>query len=200
MSTSITTIILTATPTVQPTGTSTVVKLARATSGSITRNIEEMRRMVIEEPRTNLAVKVLAVRAELGVQVAPVVRAALAELGVQVAPVVRVALAELGVPVAPVVRAALAELGVPVAPAALVVQVVELELSQVEEELELAPVVEVPGHPLAQLVVLRGTKSVTAAHPLGLLHLAVGVLEAVVVETSLAPAAAGAAAAWAAAE
>jgi hypothetical protein len=170
MSTSITTIILTATPTVQPTGTSTVVKLARATSGSITRNIEEMRRMVIEEPRTNLAVKVLAVRAELGVQVAPVVRAALAELGV------------------------------PVAPAALVVQVVELELSQVEEELELAPVVEVPGHPLAQLVVLRGTKSVTAAHPLGLLHLAVGVLEAVVVETSLAPAAAGAAAAWAAAE
>jgi hypothetical protein len=60
-----------------------VVKLARATVGSITRNIAEMRRMAIEEPRTSsvaMRVSSRAVAGELAVVVAPVVRVELAEL------------------------------------------------------------------------------------------------------------------------
>jgi hypothetical protein len=63
-----------------------VAKLAKATTGSITRNIEEMRRMVIEEPRTSsVAMRVSSRAAELAVVVAsgePVVRAGLVALAV----------------------------------------------------------------------------------------------------------------------
>ena len=99
---------------------------SKAVSFNTTHNIAEMRRMVIEEPRTNLVVKVLAVRAELGVGAALGVRAALAELAAQVA---RVAPVEPGAQVA---QGALAELVVPA---------VELERNQ-EAELERNPAVE----------------------------------------------------------
>jgi len=79
-STSTTTIILTGITT----RTSTVVKLARATGGSTTRNTAEMRPMAIEELRTNsAAMRVSSRAAVLAVVVAPVVRAELAELAAQ---------------------------------------------------------------------------------------------------------------------
>jgi hypothetical protein len=60
-----------------------VAKVARATTGSITRNIEEMRRMVIEEPRTSsVAMRVSSRAAELAVVGEPVVRAGLVALAV----------------------------------------------------------------------------------------------------------------------
>ena len=84
-STSTTTITLTETPIEPPTETLTVAKVARATGGSITRNIAEMRRMVIEEPRTSsVAMRVSSRAAELAIaRVAsgePVVRVELVEL------------------------------------------------------------------------------------------------------------------------
>src|SRR5947207_12091680 len=79
MATSTSTTIITSTET--PTGTSTVVKLARATGGSITRNTAEMLPMATEIPLINsadvvrVAPGVLAVRVALAVPVVPVVSA-----------------------------------------------------------------------------------------------------------------------------
>jgi hypothetical protein len=180
-----------------------VVKLARATGGSITHNIAEMRRMVIEEPRTNLVVKVLAVRAELAAVAAPgelVNQVVLAE------PVNRVALAELvnqaGL-VGLVNLAASAELAVR---AALVVQEVplelnpeaELELNPERAELELNPEAEL-AHAQVAVQPLR-TKSVTVAHHRGLVPVPKRAEELVAVaETTREPAAAEAVRAWEAA-
>jgi hypothetical protein len=70
-----------------------VVKLARATGGSIIRNIAEMRRTVIEELRTgSVAMRVSSPAAELAVVVEPVVRVELAEPAAQGAPVARAVL------------------------------------------------------------------------------------------------------------
>src|SRR5438034_401426 len=154
MSTSTITIISTGTPI----GTSIVVKLARATSGSTTRNTVEMLPMEIEGRPTNSVAEVRVAPGE------PVVQVELAELVVQVASVEPVVRVDLAVPVAsaePVVRV---DLAVPVASAELVVQVglaVRVALVVPESpaalELELVPVA----------VALRA-KSVTAAHHPGL--------------------------------
>jgi hypothetical protein len=84
-STSITTTILTGTPTEPLTGTSTaVLVLVRATGGSTTRNIGAMRRMGTGKRQISSAVRALVAQAALViVQVAsgePVVRAGLVEL------------------------------------------------------------------------------------------------------------------------
>jgi hypothetical protein len=102
-STSITTIISTGTPI----GTSIVVKLARATGGSTTRNTVEMLPMEIEGRPTNSVAEVRVAPGE------PVVRVELAELAVPVASVEPVVRVDLAVPVAsaePVVRAGLVAL------------------------------------------------------------------------------------------
>jgi glyoxylase-like metal-dependent hydrolase (beta-lactamase superfamily II) len=157
--------------------------------------------MVIEERRTNLVVKVLAVRAEL-----ELVPAAELGLGQGVAELEHDPVAvelELGRVVAEpelvpaVAEAELARVeGLELGPAAegleLGLAVAELELVQVEA-------VAVPGHPRGHLVLPLGTKSVTAPHRLGLPLLVAADLAAVV-ETTLAPAAAEAAAAWEVAE
>src|SRR5438046_740149 len=101
MSTSTITIISTGTPI----GTSIVVKLARATSGSTTRNTVEMLPMEIEGRPTNSVAEVRVAPGE------PVVQVELAELVVQVASVEPVVRVDLAVPVAsaePVVRVDLA--------------------------------------------------------------------------------------------
>jgi hypothetical protein len=160
-------------------------KLARATSGSIIRNIAEMRRMVTEEPRTSsVAMRVSSRAAELAVVVAP---GAPVELAVRVA---REALAELAVQVD---REAPVELAVQVAQEALVelaVQVVELELNRVEAQ-ELVRV---------EPAVPPKTKSVTAAHRRGLVLVPKRVEDlAAAAETTREPAATEAAAVWVAA-
>lgn len=200
-STSTTTIISIGTTT----RTSTVVKLARATTGSITRNIEEMRRMVIEEPRTSsVAMRVSSRAAELAVVVAsgePVVRAGLVAPAAQVAQEVLAALVELAA------REALAELELnrveapgrdPAAAGPVPSQAAELEHGPVPAELELVQVEAVPERdPVA--VPLR-TKSVTAAHHRGQAPLLAAAEDlAVAAETMRDKAAAGAVKAWAAA-
>ena len=99
-STSTITIILTGTTTRTSTGrTSIVVKLARATGGSITRNIAEMHRMVIEELRTSsAAMRVSSLAAVLEVVVEPVVRVGLVELAELDVRVAQEALEALAVP------------------------------------------------------------------------------------------------------
>jgi len=79
------------------------------------------------------------------------------------------------------------------------VAALELEHVRVEVELELGPVEAEPE--LVRVAVTLRTKSATEAHRQDLVRLlAAGALVAVVVETSLAPAAAGAAIAWAGAD
>jgi hypothetical protein len=74
-----------------------VVKLAKATGGSIIRNTGEMRRMAIEEPRTSsvaMRASSRGVAAVLAVVAEPAVRVELAEpavQGAQEAPAVLVA-------------------------------------------------------------------------------------------------------------
>ena len=202
-STSITTIISTGTPI----GTSIVVKLARATGGSTTRNTVEMLPMEIEGRPTNSVAEVRVAPGE------PVVRVELAELVVQVASVEPVVRVDLAVPVAsaePVVQVALAvqaaseELVVQVGPAVRVALVgpaspVVLAVRVVSEE----PVVPVE---LAELepgpvAVAVKTKSVTAVLRYGLLAaLAAEDLVVAVVGITREPAAAEAVVAWAAAE
>lgn len=172
-----------------------MVKLARATTGSITRNIEEMRRMVIEEPRTSsVAMRVSSRAAELAVVVAsgePVVRAGL------VAPAAQVAQEVLAAPEEQAAREALAELelnrveapGRDPAGGPVPSQAAELEHVQVEAVPERDPVA----------VPLR-TKSVTAAHHRGQAPLLAAAEDlAVAAETMRDKAAAGAVKAWAAA-
>ena len=84
-----------------------MVKAAKAVSGSITRNIAEMHRMVIEELLTSLVAMLVNSRA-VAVALAAVVESAV--------PAVQVALVELAVQEAP------GELAAQVASAALVVQ------------------------------------------------------------------------------
>jgi hypothetical protein len=194
-----------------------VAKLARATTGSITRNIEEMRRMVIEEPRTSsVAMRVSSRAEELALVVAsgePVVRAGLVAL---VVPVVRVASV---VPEDPAVPVALAVLEDPAVRAALVVPedpvvrvVPENPVVRVVQENPVAlavpenPAVPGPETALAAVpergpvaVPLR-TKSVTAPHPRGLVPLLAGAEDlAAAAETTRDPAATEAATAWVAA-
>jgi len=113
MSTSTITIISTGTPI----GTSIVVKLARATGGSTTRNTVEMLPMEIEGRPTNSA------------DVAPVVSAARAALVVPEDPVVSVVRVALVVPESPVALAVRVALVVPESPA--VPAALELELGPV---------------------------------------------------------------------
>jgi hypothetical protein len=74
----------------------------------------------------------------------------------------------------------------------------ELELDPAAVELERGQAVEAleTDHPHDRLALLRGTKSVTAAHRRGQAHLAVEDLAAAVAETTLEPVAAEAVAAW----
>src|SRR5262245_46955973 len=165
----------------------TVTSIARDKGiGSIIRNIGEMRRMVIGEPRTSsVAMRVSSRVAELAVVAEPAVRVglveqvaqadqeALAALVEQVVQVAQEALAELAVQVA---QEALAELAVQVAQEALAelehVQVEAVpehvqaeavpELVQVEAVPELVLVEGVPE--LDRVVLLLRTKSVIAAH------------------------------------
>jgi hypothetical protein len=100
---------------------STVAKAARV-SGSTTRNIAEMHRMVIEELRTNLAamrVSSRAVAVVLAVAAEPVAQVASVALVVQVGRAVLEALAVLAVQVGRAVLEALAALAVQVARAVL---------------------------------------------------------------------------------
>src|SRR5436190_23161021 len=114
MATSTSTTIITSTET--PTGTSTVVKLARATGGSITRNTAEMLPMATEIPLINsadvvrVAPGVLAVRVALAVPVVAVVsavRVAVVVAGDAVEPAVRGAVEGSERPAASSVRASL---------------------------------------------------------------------------------------------
>ena len=149
-STSTTTTILTATiisiRTILTAITLTEGKAARV-SGSTTRNIAEMHRMVIEEPRTSLAAMRVSSRAgavELEVGVAPVVRVALVVLVVQAVRAVLAGQADQEAPVVLVAQVA------QVVPAVLVVQVGRAVLAgQADQE---APVVLVAQVELAELV------------------------------------------------
>jgi hypothetical protein len=153
-------------------------------------SIAETLLMGIGKQRTSLearlagrAVEVLVLEVARVASGGPVVRVALAELAVRVAlaelavrvaseePVVRVELAELAelaVRVAseePVVLAGLAELAVRVASEALAELVVRVEAL----ELEIVQVVaQETKHLAAQAAVVLRSKSVTAAHPRGL--------------------------------
>ena len=151
-----------------------MVKLARATGGSTTRNTGEMHPMGTGKQRINSAVRVLLIVLAVELEHAQVV----AELAHD--------------------PAAERELGPGVAGLELQV-VAEPELVRAAE-LELAPVVAVavPGHQRARLAVAPKTKSVTAAHRRGL-PLRVAEDLAVVPETTREPAATGEVIAWAAA-
>ena len=100
-----------------------------------------------------------------------------------------------------IVRAELEpELALAVVERELALAVAVLERDLVEEELVLAPAAELAtDQPHGHLATLAETKSVTAAHPHGLPHLAAVDLVAAA-ETTREPAVAEAAAAWAAAE
>jgi hypothetical protein len=206
-STSITTIISIGTRT----GTLTAAKLARATSGNITRNIAEMRRMGTGKRQTNLVVRVRVERvtdpvvaerelgpaAELALQVAAleIVRAAVQEHDPVVAvlePVPAAAVLEHG-------QAAAKRERVPVAavlehdPAAA-----KREQGPVAVELERVPVVAVPVRDPVAL--LPKTKSVTAAHHPGQVPRLAAVEDlAAAAETTREPAVIEAVTAWAAA-
>ena len=207
-STSTITIISTGTTTRTPIGTSTGVRLARATDGNTTRNTAETHPMGTDRRPTSLAVRVPAepviavvpedlvvpaVRAALAVPENPVVLVARGDLVARAALVVPENPVVLVAPGDPVVRAALVGPESPVAP----------ELAQAVAEPELGPVGAVPGlgHLHDQLGALRKTRSATAAHPRGQVPLLVAEedLAAAVVEIMRAPAVTEAATVWAAA-
>lgn len=139
---------------------------------------------------------------ELAVRVG---REGLAELAVQVAQVVRAALV---VPENPVAWGVLESPAVLVVPGDLVVpeSPEELQLVPAVEELELAPeaepeLVQAAVEPeLVQAAVPRGTKSVTAVRHHGLVPVPAAEVLGAVAETTRAPAAPEAGAAWAVAE
>ena len=184
-STSTTTIILIRTI------TSTATSAAKGkVIGNTIRNIAEMHRMVIEEPRTSLAVKVLAVRVEL--VIVPEAESVRDPVAVQVALVVPEDQVELAVQAALVVLERLAvqeALVVPEDPAVPVA--LERELVQVEAEV-------VRDHPRVQLALPLKTKSAIALRPPGLHPLLAAAEDwaAAVAEITLAPAAAEAVTAW----
>src|SRR5438874_1904018 len=155
-----------------------------------------MRPMVIEEPRTSLAVKVLAVRVLLIVPVAELVTDPALERETA-----RVVARELVTDPAAVQAPAI----VPVAE--LVPEIGQaaggLERGQEVGELQRAPVAAVPvlGHRHVQPAIPLRTKSVTAAHRPDLVPLLEAEEDlAAVAETTREPAAAEAVTAWAAAE
>ena len=186
----------------------TIISTATSTArdkgiGSIIRNIAETRRTVIEELRTNSAatrVSNRAVAEELEVVVAPAVRAGLVELAAQVA---REARAEL------VSQVALAEPAAQVAVAQALVPAVEVpELVPVEAEPEHARAAVEQERVLAEAAPEHGpvavpprTKSVIAAHHRGLPPLLAAVVDLVAVaQTMREQAAAEAVKAWEAAD
>jgi len=153
--------------------------------------------MVIEEPRTSLAVKVLAVRVLLIVPVAELVTDPALER--ETARVVARE-PEIGpVPALELVTDPVAELVLEIVPAAG-----GLERGQEVGELQRAPVAAVPalGHRHVQPAIPLRTKSVTTAHRPDLVPLleAEEDLAAVVAETTREPVAAEAVIAWAAVE
>ena len=163
--------------------------------------------MVIEEPRTSLAVKVLAVRVLPIVPVAelvtdPAQERETARVVAQERETARVVARELVTDPAAVQAPAI----VPVAE--LVLEIVPaaggLERGQEVGELQRAPVAAVPvlGHRHVQPAIPLRTKSVTTAHRPDLVPLleAEEDLAAVVAETTREPVAAEAVIAWAAAE
>jgi hypothetical protein len=161
--------------------------------------------MATEEPRTSSVVRVPAelvidpALAELDVRVVPAVRAALVVPENRVAPVglaVRVApvaLANRVAPVGLVVRVAPVALANRVAPAGLAVRVAPVALAN-RVALELVPVVA--GPVLDQVEAQRRTRSATAAHHRGQVPVLAAEDLAAAAETTRAPAATGAAAAW----
>jgi hypothetical protein len=169
--------------------------------------------MATEEPQTSSVVRVPAEPEIAGAQV--IGQEALAELVDQVVLVglaVRVALVALANRVALVALANRVALANPVASVALanrgelaglVVKVVALELNRVvAPELEIAQVAVLETkHLAAQAAVVLRTKSVTAAHPRGLVPVRAAEEDlAAAVETTREPAAAEVGTAWAAVE
>jgi hypothetical protein len=201
MATSTSTTIITSTET--PTGTSTVVKLARATGGSIDQNTAEMPHMGTEIRPINSAVVVRVA------PVVPVVRAALVVSEDPAEPVVQAALVVSEDPVEPAVRAALVVSEDPAEPVvravsespavavelALVPVVAELAHDPVVVELALVPVAGALG--LVPVVLPLRTKSVTAAHLHGLVPLLAVEDLVAAAETTRDPAAPGEVVAWA---
>jgi hypothetical protein len=182
----------------------TVVKLARATGGNTTRNIEATLLTATVEQRIGSVAMLVSSRAgeELAVVVVsgePVVRVGLAELAVPVAQVEPEALAGLEDQVVPAVRAALVVPENQVAPAELADQVAPVALANrvAVAELERDRVAVVPERDPA--VVRVRTKLVIAAHRRGLVLLHVVEDLAVAAGTTREPAVTGVVVAWAAA-
>jgi hypothetical protein len=162
-----------------------VVKLARATGGSIDQNTAEMPHMGTEIRPINSAVVVRVA------PVVPVVRAALVVSEDPAEPVVQAALVVSEDPVEPAVRAALV---VSEDPAEPVVRAVS-ESPAVAVELALVPVAAALG--LVPVVLPLRTKSVTAAHLHGLVPLLAVEDLVAAAETTRDPAAPGEVVAWA---
>ena len=160
--------------------------------------------MVTVEQQTNLELTIVSSQALVALEVAPELvtgqGAARARVIVRGAERVR-AIGQVAAQARAIVREA--ELEQEIVPVG-----VALERGRVVGELELVPAVAAPehvpvevelelGHRRDRREVPVGTKSVTAAHPHGLRHLAVGDLAVAAAETSLEPAAAEAVTAWA---
>jgi Protein of unknown function (DUF2950) len=185
-STSTTTTTLTETPT----ETSTVVKLARATGGSITRNTGEMLPTGTGKRRISTApMPVSSLGAELALALAAVPELEHVPVEAELEPAqVEAELERVPVEVAPVLVPVVAQPElVPVEVAlGLVPVAAELQLAQVVVELELVPVA----------VALR-TRSVTAVHHHGLVPLRAAEDLAAAAEITRDPAAPGEVVAWA---